>query len=513
MTPPQPAKIEGFNGLNLAAEEFDIGLTGAVDLLNVDFDWPGRIRTRDGYAQWNNTTLSATGYSGLVPSGAVSSNSLLAIRYASGGTVNIDQVTAAGTTTNLGSFAGAANTFSLSYANLGGVVGGVGGTPVTYIAFVTQPSTGVTLVGVNAATGVTTATGKPLYLGTTAVSSRLIEAGFFAAADSPTGANGNRSTAFFSDPGTPMSFGTSNWVQLRPGDGEVITGLATFGNETYIFKQSAAFAFYSESTDSTGNPVFNYRRIDLPEPLTDPVANAPFSRYVVAGEDGVYYSTSGGIWRLTPGSAAPFSSRVNKVFSRDPIVPSTLEVSSSATPPTLSFAAGRLFAAYTNGSSQQRQLVFDPKFGQWTVYDLPAQLFAEYPGGSAGTFRDSVYFVRGSGNNNVFVQRPTAGDDSGTAISWSWTSGIADLGTADRKRIRLTQVAGYGSATVQWTAEDARSTDPASASGVVTLGTRPTIATTEMRTAVRGRRFQLKLSGSGQAGISEVVPYLSAGIL
>jgi hypothetical protein len=64
--PLTPFPLEQFGGLNVAADPVDIGLSGAVDLLNVDFGRLGALRTRPGATKLNATTPSSTGYLGLV---------------------------------------------------------------------------------------------------------------------------------------------------------------------------------------------------------------------------------------------------------------------------------------------------------------------------------------------------------------------------------------------------------------------------------------------------------------
>jgi hypothetical protein len=65
----------------------------------------------------------------------------------------------------------------------------------------------------------------------------------------------------FSDAGAPETYSANNYVHLIPGDGEEIIGVCTFGNQLFVFKESKIFVFYGTATDSTGNPVFNYRTV------------------------------------------------------------------------------------------------------------------------------------------------------------------------------------------------------------------------------------------------------------
>jgi hypothetical protein len=52
-------------------------------------------------------------------------------------------------------------------------------------------------------------------------------------------------------------------VDLTPNDGEVITEWRVGAATLFVFKQTKFFVFYGNSTDGSGNPVFNYRSVDL----------------------------------------------------------------------------------------------------------------------------------------------------------------------------------------------------------------------------------------------------------
>src|SRR5262249_12658681 len=76
------------------------------------------------------------------------------------------------------------------------------------------------------------------------------------------GLRGNQSRVRFSDPGAPETFGANNYVDLTPNDGEAIAGVATWQNYVVVAKQTKFFVFYGTSSDSTGQPVFNYRTVN-----------------------------------------------------------------------------------------------------------------------------------------------------------------------------------------------------------------------------------------------------------
>jgi hypothetical protein len=101
----------------------------------------------------------------------------------------------------------------------------------------------------------------------------------------------------FSDPGDAETWGANNYVDLTPNDGEVITGMVAWRDQLFVFKQNQFFVFYGNSTDGSGNPVFNYRTVDTGVGAV----NGRFST-CVAAPDGVYFMSARGVYRTTGGS-------------------------------------------------------------------------------------------------------------------------------------------------------------------------------------------------------------------
>jgi hypothetical protein len=506
-----PFPIDQFGGLNLVVDPQDLGVSGATDLLNVDFDRPGALRTRWGSVKFNLTTLSSTGYQAVFPS-PTNGGELLAVR-GTGGTLNIDKVTSAGTTSNVGSFASLA--FPLSTTALGTTTA-----TAVYITFYDAATpASVTIRKYNGST-LASGTGKPLYAATSPLSNRLVQAGYVAGADAPAapsdGSTANRSTVFFSDPGAPDTYPTSNFVHLRPGDGEVISAMVAWRDMLFVFKQSALFVFYSESTLSDGSPQFLYRRVDLPEPVADPLVVAlAFKRYAIAGPDAVYYSTPRGIYRTTGGPPQLLSSDITPMFSSDTTNVSS-SISAGVVPVSLSWVNDRLIGAYTNGASATRQIIWHQPTGKWSLWSLPGTSFTALPAeGTSALVRDFIFFQNG---NDIWVNGPTGTTDGGSAIAWSYTTGYSSAGgyfrqrlvsSGERKKHFRTDILGSGTVTHQVLALNGRPNDVADPGASVTLGTAPTLARGSRRRGVRGSHFAHKLSGSVPAVVSGLTYWLS----
>lgn len=496
--------INRFGGLDLLNDPLDVGPERATYLNDVSVDRPGLIRSRDGYDQWNTSTLSASGYSALFPS-PTNGGTLIGMRYSAGGNVNLDRFSTAGVATNIGSFASGSGTYSLAQASIGTLT-----TTSIYIALVIAAGVGVTLRKYDGTT-LSTGTGKPLFVATLPTSNRLVQGGYYAAADSPSGVNGSRSTVFFSDAGAPDTYTAANFVTLRPGDGEVITGIVQWRDMVFVFKQSAVFIFYGESVGPTGLPVFNYRRVDLPAYIPDPVQLAPFTTYVTAGPDGVYFSTPAGIYRTAGDSPELFTRPVNRIFSTDPTVPGTIAIDFGITggldiqAASLSWAARRLHIGYLNQSFEPRQLVYDTRTDQWTIWSMPTRAFAAYPPVASASASDYIFFPNeSSAVNDIYVSGPAYTDDNGTPISWSYKSGQYALEDDGRATITR-ELAMWGSGTV--TAKIANDDGALDAGSAVVLGTSPAVARGWQQIDREGVLWQHELSGSGPGKVQRLTHF------
>jgi hypothetical protein len=502
-----PVSVTTFGGLNLADDALEVGPGAAVDLLNVAFDRRGALRVRPGYQAFNLSTLAASGYSALYGA-PMNGGELLAVRFSSGGNVNVDKVDAGGTTTNVGSFAAAADTWSISGTTLGTTTA-----TRLYFALFIRPGTGVTLRNYNGSV-LGTGTGKPFYVATSARSNRLIQAGYAAAADSPSGANGDRSTVFWSDAGAPDTYTATSFVTLQPGDGENITAVVTWADLTYVFKQTAVYVFYNESTSSTGTPTFDYRRVPLQSRIIDPAGSVssgarPAAPVAVAGPDGVYFVTIAGVYRIRSGTAELISAPIAKLFTTDDTVPAAIRMTTAtgSSGGWLSWAAGKLLMGYVNANGVVRTLVYYPVTGDWTVWDLAAARFAEIPSDLAAP-PDLSFWVGGTSSDNAIHDlRPTyTSDNNGTVIPFSYKSGKYPL--AKPGEIAITKESRvFGTGTVTLTLSSEMYGDQ---TGSMALGTAPTPAEGWLQKDQEGQAFQHTVSGNGPATVEQVTHYVGS---
>lgn len=479
----QPAAFKTFGSLNLRDDPQEVGPENATDLLNVDFDQPGAVRTRDGLAQYESS--GGATFTEMFPYYASGSPRLMLTRV-SAGSIVLDTLTTTGTAiTNISTWVGTGPT---SYTTLG--------TPTSSLLFIATYSQ---LLRKYDGAAIAASVGKPSYVATTPWDNRLAQAHFpSAAADSPTGANGSISTVFFSDAGAPETYSANNFLHLRPGDGEQITGIATFGDVMIVSKQTNLFVFYGVSTDGTGNPIFNYRRVSIPARISNVTANFASFNSLIVGDDGVYFLTNRGLFVTTGGAPTLVSGPMTPVF--DGTAPSSLAWDGS-TVMSLRIVKQRIFITYTTAAAESRTLVYDMKLGFWTIWFFANAItaitgYATTDRGVEGTF------ISNAGGH---LYKLTAGQttDAGTAITSRWQSGIYDLGPSGATAFtRWTRLWGFGSPTVNVLTDNATSDARAAA---VTLGTSPAVAEGYHLQSYKGELFQHKMSStSGAWGVSRV---------
>jgi hypothetical protein len=461
-----PYTIEQFQGLNLAADPLEVGATGATALSNVALDVPGRLRTRDGYAVRSTTTTAPKRihvHSSALPNVShiiSSSDTKLEVFLQSTGAA-----VAAGTVTPLqGPYA--MTTFGTTS---GSAVYGVYHTD--------------SLIRKWSGTAWSTVAGAALGRGiaVSRASNRLVIGG--------TTAHGSR--VVFSDPGAPETFGANNVVDLTPGDGDFITQVQAWQDYVIAFKKRKFFVFTGESTDSDGEPIFNYRAVSGVGAL-EGVGTATVSPHGVyfLGADGLYL-TDGGAIKKVHGPLSP-------LFGSGP---DDLALSES-TNHHLEWHRDRLIMMLSTAASQY-VFVYYPLTDSWSSWSTHEGMVG---GGFAGSDSSkTLWFVNGT-DSAIYEMTPSTTTDLGSAIAWSYTSGRYPLSDPGRVATTLeSSVAGSGTVAMSVTTDLYGTL----AGPGATLGTAPAIAEGWPMTDQEGTWYQHTLSGSGPALVSRLTHHVS----
>lgn len=465
--------IERFAGLNLAADIEEIGFDGAIDLLDVDLDDRGRLRTRTGYSLFS--TAPDTG-----------SPQPLAPYYRGSNPTQILTVTAAGNTIAINS-----NDATIIATDTGSAARQFAavGTPTASYMYFTRAVASIRRWD---GTTFTSPAGMPAgmrYITVAPGDQRLVVAGGYAST--------NPSRVQFSDaptvsaPNAVETWGANNYVELSPGDGENITGLATWQNYLFAFKQSKLFVFYGNSTDATGQPVFNYREIN---------AGVGHEGGTLAiAPEGVYFVHSSGVY-LTNGSGVPrkVSEAIEPLFAQRGLSSfysggSFTNISSLK----LVYHRGRLIL-----SDGSYTFVYDPQTEWWLRWSIGIQGAASFSSNLKSTPGTANLWFNGTvvGASGLFRGFATQTTDNGSTIVGVYQSGFSDMGEPAReKTIRETEVVGAGNVALTWDRDLAvtGSSDSVSFNGLRGLSRRAAVG--ELLS------FRLVLTGS-TAKVHRLVP-------
>jgi hypothetical protein len=459
-----PYLVERFGGLNVVDDPEEVGVNAAVDLLNVSFDLPGRVRTRDGSSVVSSTAsgsalIGGTYYktsAGTEYLVAVDSSTITPYALATGTAGTTRSATIVGGNNGFARFGDTTNTLLYTGEATTSNVQRFDGTTWSNVA----------------------APLAPAYLAVTGTDNRLAIAGA-----------GSLAQISFSGAGAPETFGANDFVYLTPGDGEPVTGLASWREMLFAFKQTKFYVFGATSTDSDGQPIFNYR------PVTAGQGCSPGA--VTVGDDGVYFANRSGVY-VTTGDVPRYLSRQLEPWVRAGALGSLPSL--SLTSATLAYLDRKL---YVNDQTNRTTLVYDTVLESWTVWQLGASFVTSVPASSA-TYT-SVYFGENASKKVWKVDR-TATADNGSAISWRYGSGAVDLSGKSQAAVTLeSRLWGSGTVTLK-VANDHGSFDTGSA---LTLGTSPAIADAWQQIDREGVFWQHQLSGSGQAVVNRLAHMVS----
>lgn len=448
--------IPRFGGLNLRDDPQEIGSLGAIDLINVDFDSEGRLRSRDGFDNFTTAAAAARRVDVAFYTNTANARRLISA-HRTGTTMTVEAINPSGavavstTVTSVPT-----DPYFLSTVRFGG--------PNLEYMFITAGFIGTTIQGSPQTVYFdgTTFTAPPgignyIHFALQSVDNRLV------AVEEQT----SLSRVSFSDPGLPLTVG-ANTVDLAPGDGGSITALCNWQNLVFAFKNSAKFfAFYGNSVGPTGVPVFNYRAVDKIGCVTWGGA--------IAGLDGVYFIDKRGVYRTRGDTAELVSTALDPLFrglSSIGISPINQEYLPFA---KIAYHDERIFVSVPTGSSTVNNtlLVYSPLDKYWTVWDIPVNGMCSAPMSSA--YVNDLCFSYATGANHIGRVSSSFTTDDGVAIPTRYQSGFYQPVNGAKTTTRWTTLWGSGTVTVDILTDHAL-TDPLTRGGAIALGIAPGVA-------------------------------------
>lgn len=469
-----PYPIDQFSGLNLLTDPAEVGATGAVDLSNVVFDVRGQLRTRPGLVLLTSAVTYAARLLHFTSAGAAQ---ILAVDTTAGGTIYARQSNGTAIASQAALVFGAA---------------AIGSPTASAVYF---PSS----------SGLYKWTGAAFSLALTSTESKgrsIAATKDFRLAIGQQGTGTTKSRVGFSDAGAPETLGVNNYVDIQPGDGENIEELVAWRDLLFAFKRTKYAVFTGTSVDGSGNPVFNNYMVAAGKGVwrVDSAATQ-----ACAADNGVYFIADDGLYITTGPTPVRVSTPIDPWW-RGRASPASY--GSTFNVDGISFSRGRLFLAVSDAVTAiaMGTLIYDISGNYWTVFSFTASQVVTVPYDTAET-------VVCSFGGGLFRHSDAYTTDNGSAISWSWTSGLYSP-AGDRGRVAISlesQIVGSGTATlrVATTGGVGSSAGAFDTGSAVTMGTAPALAEGWQQIDREGAMWQHKLSGSGAATVSGLSHYLS----
>ncbi|MBS1890970.1 MAG: hypothetical protein JST59_06740 [Actinobacteria bacterium] len=272
---------------------------------------------------------------------------------------------------------------------------------------------------------------------------RMVATRFLGSGGGPGGATSSPSHVWFSDPGNPESWHTTepeeNDVQLSPGDGEAIQAAVTWNEFVFVFKETSFFVFTGQGTDSGGSPEFVYRPVQAGVGMVSP-------RAVCVLPSGVYFMSRKGLYRTTGQEPQLVSGLVDPLWNGETSSFFTGGAISHTeiTNCTMASWENRIYLSYSTSLDNDRVLVYDPANEWWSLYDLPASCMTSFRVDD----REELIFGYSVGNKVIARHGHQFTNDAGQPIKSYWRSGWFDLGSPDVKTIRASKAWGTGAVQV-----------------------------------------------------------------
>jgi hypothetical protein len=440
-----PVPVESFGGLNLADDPGTVGWGGAIDLLNVDFDAHGRVRTRPGSAKFNAVAAAET----LGTPIHVFQQSTSTTHFVTG----FGDGTGVGAWNQAGTLVTSDATFGYPLASAAIGTGAAG----PYLYFNDWAAGTVRRFD---GTVFTTPGGVPAAFSMTLspTSNRLVIIDWTL-----------HHRVKFSDAGAPETWTAANFVDLHPNDGGGLVGLATWREMVFAFKQNK---FFVDALYFVGrNGIFK----------------------TTGGEPVEMSGPSSRCSRIRPGSpSSPPPAESHSASTRTPMCRCRSHgrragCSCSTARPARPGPGCSSTTLSTAGASGQR-----PR--QASIKPSPPFLTAPPNGSGSSRARRSV------ATRATRVSRPMAGLRSPLAT--------APASRTSAHRYASACASGYSKASGSPTLKTSFDFGSLETGAAVTLGVSPAVAEQRRRYAIRGRQFSYQVGGTTAWSLNNLVAHV-----
>ena len=334
---------------------------------------------------------------------------------------------------------------------------------------------------------------------------RLVIAGT-EAAGGPNGAISSGSHVWFPNPGDAEAYESTNFVQLRPGDGESIIAACAWGGQVFVFKETHLFVFYGVSIDNAGKPIFNFRTVDLGTRILPPSSKC--APQVVAGAEGVYFVANDGLYMTTGGEPSLLSEDLAPLADSKALAgpaATTFGERRWTSARGICFTGEAVYVGLGSGEGVvDRLLKFDLRGLRWTVWSAELHSMVAWNAETA-THRQRLFFsAADAAQKGIFFYTPAKDTDATTEMEPRWQSGFYELESPDEKTVVGTKMWGSGEVTFK-VAEDYGALGPGT---VYKLGVAPAIAQRQLQKGQTATLFSHQFSGAAPWSVQRLDRYL-----
>lgn len=264
----------------------------------------------------------------------------------------------------------------------------------------------------------------------------------------PGGATSDASYVWFSDAADPEAYTSTSYVAVSPGEDEDITACCVWGGQVFVFKETKLAVFYSVTADEEGNPIFNFREVDLGTRITSKRENKLVNR-VAVGKDGVYFISQDGLFVTTGGEPVLLSGALSPLADTTPLQGPAAETLPAETARwefayDIAYSQGEVYVVLNSS----RLLRYDTETGRWTVWKANLNnivAWVEEPEAKLDLPR--IFFSRKEGAKKVYFYTPEEEDDPTVEMEPRWQSGLYTVGD-DVDEATLTQAKMWGTGEV-----------------------------------------------------------------
>lgn len=220
------------------------------------------------------------------------------------------------------------------------------------------------------------------------------------------------SRIWFSEIGDATDWSATDWIDVDPDDGTVITGLKVFGGNLMVFKERAVYSL-------GGSDVNTFSLF----PLDSDIGTTCPKTIQSEGDRIIFFDPLTGVWQFDGSSFTKLDDKIN-LHLLDGINFSASHRSSAF------MWQGRYYLSVPWGSDSypSRTFVYDLRNNAWTQYDYGARSWA---------FRNDEPYAVGVRDGDGIYSMFEGDDDNGTAISaYMETAWIETGEAATKSRLR-----------------------------------------------------------------------------